>query len=76
MSQIKEKIEEVGLTFRFLTPILIGIVGYMTVSLLGEINKKFEKIDVKFDVLIETQNSMDKRVDRLEYRIDSLNKKK
>ena len=65
----RSKIEDFGAIFRFLTPILITIIGYITLHYLADINKRFEKIDNKFDVFIETYHIIDKRIDRLEYKV-------
>lgn len=59
--------ERFGVSFRLLTPILIGIVGYFTIQTLTSIDKKFEKIDLKFDSFLESYHDMDKRIDHLEY---------
>lgn len=59
-------LEKFGVSFRFLTPVLIAVVGYFTVQTLNSIDNKFEKIDMKFETFIASYHEMDKRVDRLE----------
>lgn len=66
---MKERLEEFGTIFRFLTPILIGIVGWITIQYLSSINSKFDNIDAKFSSFLESYHAIDKRVDKLEYRI-------
>lgn len=66
----RNRIENLGVTFRFLTPILIAIVGYFTIQTLGSIDKKFEKVDIKFDMFLESYHEIDKRVDRIEWKMN------
>jgi hypothetical protein len=65
----KERIENLGSLFRFLTPLLIAAIGWITINYLSTITKKFEMIDSKFDVFLETYHTMDKRIDKLEYKV-------
>lgn len=71
---VKERLEIAGLAFRFLTPILLTIIGFFAIQYLSAIDKKFEKIETKFDTFIASYYDMDKRVDRLEIKVfdDSL----
>lgn len=55
--------------FKFLTPILIGTIGTITVMYLSFISSNFERMNVKFDSFLDKFSVMDKRVDRLEYRV-------
>jgi hypothetical protein len=64
----RKNLESFGISLRFLTPILIAIVGYFTIQTLSSIDNKFEKIDNKFNMFLTTYHEMDKRVDRLEYK--------
>lgn len=66
----RRNIENIGVSFRFLTPVLIAIVGWFTVQTLNSIDSKFEKVDVKFETFLQSYHSIDKRVDILEYRIN------
>ena len=66
----RRNIEKIGVSFRFLTPVLIAIVGWFTVQTLNSIDRKFEKVDVKFETFLQSYHSIDKRVDILEYRIN------
>lgn len=66
---VREKIEEFGMIFRFLTPILIGIVGWITIQYLSSIDHKFNSIDNKFSDFIESYHAVDKRIDKLEYKV-------
>lgn len=74
---VKQRIEEFGEIFRFLTPILIGTIGWITIQYLSAINNRFESIDKKFEVLaeklieselksLEKYNMFDRRLERLE----------
>lgn len=65
----REKIEEIGSMLRLITPALIAIIGTMIVVNLGEINKKFDSLNNRFDSFLVAQSSIDKRVLRLEYKI-------
>lgn len=65
----KEKIDTLGAMFRFVTPILIAIVGFFTVNYLGDISRKFDKIENKFDTFLQSYHIIDKRVDQLEYKV-------
>lgn len=66
---VREKLEEFGAIFRFLTPILIGIVGWVSIQYLSSIDKKFNNIDDKFGSFIESYHSVDKRINKLEYKV-------
>lgn len=66
---MKERIQEFGEIFRFVTPILIAIVGFVTISYLSSIDAHFKKIDDKFDTFIDTYHIVDKRLDRVETRV-------
>lgn len=65
----KEKLESFSSIFRLITPILIAAIGWVTITYLSTITKKFEMIDSKFDVFLETYHTMDKRIDKLEYKV-------
>lgn len=65
----RSKIDEFGAIFRLITPILIGIVGFFSIRYLSSIDQNFQNINNKFDAFIESYHKMDKRVDRLEYRV-------
>ncbi len=65
---MRKNLENIGVSFRFLTPILIAIIGYFTIQTLNSIDTKFERIDIKFQSFLSSYHEMDKRVDRLEYR--------
>lgn len=66
---MKERIDNFGSIFRFLTPILIAIIGYVTIQFLSSISLKFDRIDVKFDTFLAKYEALDKRVDKLEYKV-------
>jgi len=56
-----------GTIFRFITPIMIVLFGWIGSTYLNSLDKKFEKMDSKFDVFLEKITSADKRLDKLEY---------
>lgn len=64
-----DKVDGYGKIFRFLTPLLIGFFGWVTVAYLANIDRKFEKIDTKFDSFIDFYHQIDKRVQKLEDRV-------
>ena len=64
-----QKINDLGVIFRFITPIMLGIIGFVGIKYLDSIDHKFASIDMKFDNFIETYHLIDKRVDKLEYRV-------
>lgn len=66
---MKEQIEKFGEIFRFITPILIAFVGWVTISYLSSIDSHFKKVDDKFDIFIETYHVVDKRLDRVETKL-------
>ncbi len=65
---MNKKLNDIGVSFRFITPLLIAVIGWFTIQYLNSIDKKFEKIDIQFASFIESYHLMDKRVDRLEDR--------
>lgn len=65
----RSRIEEFGSILRFLTPIMLAVIGYTSIQYLAAIDRKFENIDNKFNKFMESYHFMDKRVDRLEYRV-------
>lgn len=69
MDRPRSKIDDFGSIFRFLTPIMLAIFGYISVQYLSLINQRFEKIDGKFDTFIESYRLIDKRIDKLEWRV-------
>ena len=66
---MRDKIEEFGSIFRFLTPILITILGWISIQHLSSISHKFDNIDSKFNTFIETYHNLDKRVLHLEDKV-------
>lgn len=66
--EVENNIERLSITFRFLTPILIGIVGWFIVYYLGNIDKRFAGVDSKLETFVKTYHVVDKRLDRLEVR--------
>lgn len=68
MISMREKIEGFASIFRFLTPILIAVLGYISIKYLSSIDDKFNNIDSKFSSFIISYHIMDKRIDRLEYK--------
>lgn len=48
---------------------MLAVFGYISITYLSSINRRFEKIDDKFDTFINTYRLIDKRVDRLEYTV-------
>jgi hypothetical protein len=66
--ETEQRIERISITFRFLTFVLIGVVGWFIVHYLGNIDTKFEKVDNKLDMFVKTYHTVDKRLDRLEVR--------
>lgn len=66
---VQEKINNIGEILRLITPLLIGIIGWFSISYLSSIDKKFTKIEDKFDNFITSYHLIDKRVDKLEYRV-------
>lgn len=69
MVMTRDKLDSIGSIFRLLTPLLIGVIGWITITYLSTITKKFETIDSKFDSFIESYHVMDKRIDKLEYKV-------
>lgn len=65
----KEQIDTFGALFRIITPILLGIIGYVSTGYLKSIDGRFESIDAKFNTFIESYHIIDKRVDRLETKV-------
>ena len=65
----REKLEDFGSIFRFLTRVLIAVVGYISIQYLSSISNKFDNIDSKFSSFLESYHTMDKRVDKLEYKV-------
>lgn len=65
----KEKVDVIGSMFRFITPLLIAICGWFTINYLSSIDSKFDKIETKFDTFVTSYHDMDKRVDKLEYKV-------
>jgi hypothetical protein len=65
----REKLESFSAIFRLITPVLIAAIGWVTITYLATITKKFEMIDTKFDSFIATYHTMDKRIDKLEYKV-------
>ena len=65
----RSKIDDFGSIFRFLTPIMLAIFGFISTAYLSSINQRFEKIDEKFNMFIQTYHLIDKRVDRLERKV-------
>ncbi len=66
---LKEDNIAIGSIFRLITPILIAVLGSISIMYLKSISLKFDKIDAKFDNFTEKYGIVDKRLDRLEYRI-------
>lgn len=67
--QQRSKIDDFGIIFRFLTPMLIGVLGYISIQYLSSISKKFDSIDLKFDSFLISYHMIDKRLDKLEYKV-------
>lgn len=65
----KNSIDKFGALFRLVTPLLIAIVGFFSIKYLDSIDKNFDSIKTKFDTFLESYHVMDKRVDRLEYKV-------
>lgn len=68
-----ELMDQFGITFRFITPLLILCVGFFVTRELGNFDRRFDSIDTKltafddrFDRLSESYHSAEKRIDRLE----------
>lgn len=66
---MKERIEVLGEMFRFITPVLIAIVGYVSISYLSSIDRRFENINSKFDSAVISYHLMDKRIEKLEIKV-------
>lgn len=74
---MRDKVDQLGAMFRLITPVMIAIIGFFGVKYLNSIDTRFLSIDNKFDTFISTYHLMDKRVDRLEYKVfGSLEKEK
>lgn len=58
-----------GEIFRLITPALITILGTISIMYLKSISLKFDQVDTKFDNFLEKYSQIDKRVDRLEYKV-------
>lgn len=56
-----------GTIFRFITPIMIVIFGWIGSAYLNNLDKHFERMDNKFDTFMEKVAKADKRLDKLEY---------
>ncbi len=69
MTQSKTGIQFIGEILRFVTPVLIGVFGYISITYLSSIDKRFERIDSQFSAFMLSYHAMDKRIDRLEYKI-------
>lgn len=69
----KERVEIVGQMLRWITPTMMAVIGFAGVHYLNSIDTKFSSIDQKFNTFIATYHEMDKRVDRLEYKVFSEN---
>lgn len=65
----KERLQIIGEVLRFITPLLIGIIGYVSIAYLSSIDKRFGVVDTKFDSFLVSYHDMDKRVDKLEYKV-------
>lgn len=65
----RSRIDDFGSIFRFLTPIMLCIFGWISIQYLSLINIRFENIDKKFDNFLESYHIIDKRVDILEYEV-------
>lgn len=65
----RDRIDLLGSIFRFITPMLIAICGWFTINYLSDISKKFDKIENKFDTFLASYHEIDKRVDKLEYKV-------
>lgn len=66
---VKDRIDAIGHVLRFVTPTVIAVFGWISVTYLSSIDRKFEQIDNKFDTFIQSYHIIDKRVDRLEYKV-------
>lgn len=58
-----------GKIFRLITPILILILGWMIQSFYNGMDRRFEKWDTKMDSFILENHLIDRRVDKLEYKV-------
>lgn len=72
----KEYMESNGPVFRLITPVLITILGTISILYLKTISIKFDRIDSKFDTVLESYHTLDKRVDILEYKFFNQNNHK
>lgn len=70
-----EIIDGIGLTFRFITPALLLIIGFFITRELQTFDKKFDSMGARFlivenklDVFSSSYHEFDKRIDRLEFR--------
>lgn len=66
---VREKLEEFGTLLRFLTPILIAVIGWISIQYLSAINRKFDNIDYKFETFMQIYHNLDKRVLHLEDKV-------
>jgi len=54
---------------RGLNTMLLGVLGWVSIQYLSSINQNFKNIEGKFEKFFEMAVKMDKRVDRLEYKV-------
>lgn len=64
----RERVQIIGEMLRWVTPLLIAIVGYVSITYLSSIDRKFQNIDNKFDSFIISYHAMDMRITRMEDR--------
>ena len=65
----KDQINAISEMLRWITPTAIAVFGFISVSYLGSIDKRFEQIDSKFNTFLDSYHAIEKRVNKLEYRV-------
>lgn len=60
-------VNNVGNIFRFITPIMIIVFGWIGQQYFSNLEKHFDKMDIKLDSFTEKLSQEEKRLDKLEY---------
>lgn len=71
---MQQKTEIFATLFRSLTMLLIGVIGWISVTYLQSIDSRFQRMDDKFNIFMENQHLIDKRMVRVEDRVFDGNK--
>lgn len=68
----KDSADGLGKVFRFVTPALILLLGWMLQTFYVSMDRRFERWDTRMDSFIEQNHLLDRRVDKVEYKVFGL----